>query len=506
MKPIPLKFPPGMWRNGTDYESAGRWYDGNLVRWEDGRLKPWGGWRSVLESTMFSGIPRGGITWRSALGYRYAAIGTHTNLYLYEDGSYTDVTPNTFVAGRPDAIEGPGYGAGPYGEETYGTQRTVGAVGLDATYWSFDVFGETLFAVASSDGVLYSYVPGSGVEPAAVTNAPGDNVGVLVTDEGHVMALGADGDRRVVAWCSQGAVTTWTPASTNSAGDRTLKTGGQIKGGRIFNGVPMIFTDTDLHAMPYAGLPLVYNNNKVGDACGIAGPNAHGATHDMMFWMGVGGFFTYDGVVRQLPCDLHDWLFGSEEQGITPAINLAQRTKITCGINSKFNEVTWFFPSFASTENDLYITYNYKDKIWYKGELERTVWLDRGVFQLPLACDASGVLYEHEVTYLDDGATRTNIFAQSGPMEIGDGERVIVSNNMIPDAKNPENFTVEFVCKTAPQGTSQTYGPYSMEPNAEGFASIMITGRQIAMRVEQIADGDWSIGRTRIMATNGGKR
>jgi hypothetical protein len=506
MKPIPLKIPPGMWRNGTDYESAGRWYDGNLVRWENGRLKPWGGWRSVLEGDTFDGLARGAIAWRGALGYRYAAFGTHTNLYIYEDGSYSDQTPVGFVTGRADAIEGPGYGAGPYGEEFYGTQRTTGAVALDATYWSFDVYGQTLLACASSDGRIFSWVPDGGALPAALTNAPEDNVGVLVTDEGHIMALGADGDRRVVAWSSRNASTTWTAASTNTAGSRTLKTNGQIKTGRIWNGTPLIFTDTDLHAMPYAGPPLVYNNQKIGDNCGIVGPNAHGATHDAVFWMGVGSFFVYDGVVRQLPCDVQDYIFGSEEEGITPSINLAQRTKIFCGVNSKFNEVTWYYPDADSTENCCYVTYNYKEKIWYTGQLVRTVWLDRGVFQYPLAVDASGNLYEHEVTYLADGATRANIFAQSGPMEIGDGERVIYANNMIPDVKNPANIQIEFACKTAPQGSSQTYGPYGMVPNSEGFKAVRIAGRQVAVRVEQIVDGDWSLGTTRLMATGGGRR
>jgi len=42
---IPLKLPPGIYRNGTQYQSAGRWYDANLVRWYDGTLRPIGGWR-----------------------------------------------------------------------------------------------------------------------------------------------------------------------------------------------------------------------------------------------------------------------------------------------------------------------------------------------------------------------------------------------------------------------------------------------------------------------------
>jgi len=499
VQPIPLKIPPGFFRNGTEYESAGRWYDGNLVRWDNGRLKPWLGWRRVLSGgATLTGKTRGGIAWRGATGYRFAAFGTHLKLYIYEDGSYSDQTPVGLVTGRPDAVEGPGYGAGKYGAEKYGLQRILGAITLDATYWSFDTFGPDLLAVPSSDGRIFYWSPTGGILPAPLTNAPTGNAAVLATDEGHIMALGASNDRRLIKWCSQNAMTTWTPAPTNSAGSRTLKTGGQIKAGRLFDGTPMVFTDTDLHRMEYQGPPLVYGNRRVGENCGLIGPNAVNGTHEALYWMGVGAFFTYDGIARQLPCDVQDYVFGS--------FNLDQRTKVFCGINSRYREVTWHYPSAGSVENNRYVTYNYGLKIWYFGTLDRLVWLDRGVFQLPLAVDAAGVLWEHEVTFLADGATRSNIFAQSGPAEINDGERVIYSNMMIPDAENPANIRISFTGKTAPQGPSQTFGPYSMVPNSEGFSPIRVAGRELSQRIEQIVDGDWSYGRTRIQAAGGGKR
>ena len=46
---IPLKFPPGVFRNGTELDATGRWHDSNLCRWHDQTLKPIGGWRTRTE-------------------------------------------------------------------------------------------------------------------------------------------------------------------------------------------------------------------------------------------------------------------------------------------------------------------------------------------------------------------------------------------------------------------------------------------------------------------------
>lgn len=44
---LELEVPPGLYRNGTQFQSRGRWYDGSLVRWYGGAMQPVGGWQEI---------------------------------------------------------------------------------------------------------------------------------------------------------------------------------------------------------------------------------------------------------------------------------------------------------------------------------------------------------------------------------------------------------------------------------------------------------------------------
>ena len=47
---LPIKIPPGFFRNATQYQAKNRWYDGNLVRFSEGRLMPIGGWQRLADT------------------------------------------------------------------------------------------------------------------------------------------------------------------------------------------------------------------------------------------------------------------------------------------------------------------------------------------------------------------------------------------------------------------------------------------------------------------------
>ena len=88
---IPLQIPPGVFKNGTDYQSKGRWNYANLVRWFEGTIRPVGGWRKRSE-TQLSGMARGLINWRDNSNNRRIGIGTHSKLYsVSESGTITDI-------------------------------------------------------------------------------------------------------------------------------------------------------------------------------------------------------------------------------------------------------------------------------------------------------------------------------------------------------------------------------------------------------------------------------
>ena len=154
---LPLKLPPGIYRNGTEYQAAGRWYDANLVRWYENTLRPVGGWRK-RSTAQLSGVCRGILTWRDNSATRWIALGTHTKLYaMNQGGVLKEITPTSFTAGSANAVLNIGYGAQEYGSYAYGVARPDVGSNTPATTWSMDTWGEYLVACSNSDGKLYEW-------------------------------------------------------------------------------------------------------------------------------------------------------------------------------------------------------------------------------------------------------------------------------------------------------------------------------------------------------------
>lgn len=489
----PIKLPPGVYRNGTEYQAQGRWYDANLVRWFEGTMRPVGGWTKE-SSTSISGVCRGLFAWKSNDYVRRAIVGTNSKLYTYSGGSYQDITPAGFPVGRIDSVYQLGYGISAYGTAGYGVARPGLGLVLEAATWSADNFGQYPVVCAPHDGHVY-YWDLAASTATVVTNAPTSCRGVVVTPERFLVALGAGGNPRMVQWADQESLTTWTPATTNQAGDFELATSGTIMTARRMRGQTLIWTDTDIHAMQYIGTPYVYSFERIGSFCGTAGPNAVAALDSAAYWMGTNGFFMYDGVVKPISCDVQDYVFGD--------INKVQSAKVYAGANTTFGEIWWFYPSSNSTENDRYVIYNYREGHWSIGSLARTAWTGSGVFEYPLATSPDGYLYDHEKGWTADGAPLTSTrYAQSGPMEIGNGDNVIVAQQLIPDEKTQGQTNISFRTRFTPNGTQQTFGPYALAP----YTSIRFTARQADILIQGAADADWRVGIVRVDGVAGGKR
>jgi hypothetical protein len=500
---LPVTPPAGIVTNGTDYANKGRWVDGNLVRFENGYLKPIGGW-TKLRATALDGEPIGMYAYNDNAGNPVLAVGTREKVYVLYNNTWTDITPAGFVN---DAADDPlGFGAYHFGVEDYGDARSQSGLRTNAGHFSFDNWGEHLIFCFSEDGKIYKWRPDSaGGSPdtigTVVTNAPTGNQAIIVTNERHLVAIGSGGDPRKVAWSDREDNTVWTSKATNTAGDLQIPTNGRALSAVKYQNDVIIFSDTGIDRMYYAGSPFVYGISKAGSNCKAISQRSIVQTGNFLAWMGENSFFIYDGAVREIRCDVHDYVYDN--------LNLIGKTASWGGHNSNFNEIWWGFTiGDYQFKPNKYVIWNYNDNNWSIGSLDRGCWVDQGSFDYPLAGDSNGFIYQHESTLLGNSPNlSTDVpFCTSGPIELGNGDNYVQCNQIIPDeeANTLPGVTISFKGKFTPLGSETDFGSFTFE--SDGYTDARFTARQVQMTVTGSTTQDFQVGNIRLNIRQRGKR
>jgi hypothetical protein len=222
--------------------------------------------------------------------------------------------------------------------------------------------------------------------------------------------------------------------------------------------------------------------------------------------MGENSFFIYDGSVKEIPCEVNDYIFDN--------LYYLNRETVAGGHNSNFNEIWWFFPSdaTASTSNpvpDNYVIWNYKENVWSIGSMERTCWTDQGVFDYPIACDSAGNVYQHESKSLfNSPSLGTSVpFCESGPIEIGNGDNYMQCNQIIPDseANSLPGVTLSFKGRFTPLGPETDFGSFSFD-SSDGYTDARFSARQVQMKVTGDTNQNFKVGKIRLDLKKRGRR
>lgn len=395
--------------------------------------------------------------------------------------------------------------------------------------WSHDNFGEDLL-INPIDGAIYYWDKTNTLSNRAVNltslsganNVPTIAKQVLVSDlDRHVIAFACNGegdtqqDNLLVRFSSQESLTDWETRSDNTAGSLRLGSGSTFVQAVETKREVLIWTDKSLHSMRFIGPPFTFGLQQLASNITIMGPEAAIATEDFVFWMGNDNFYVYSGQTKQLPCTVRDYVFLD--------FNFEQKDKVVCGVNSQWGEVVWFYPSAASTENDKYVIYNYLDRIWYYGNLSRTAWRDRGVRQYPMAAgqdsDGDNYLYNHEIGVDDDGSPMDS-YIESSQMDIGDGDKFLLTRRLIPDLRfdgsTETSPRVDFTLKTRTypganynQTDTDAVTRTATTPVEQwtNELDMRLRGRSFAMRVESNDIGvRWKLGVPRVDLRPDGRR
>ena len=308
-----------------------------------------------------------------------------------------------------------------------------------------------------------------------------------------------------------------------------------------------MITDSAAYQIQFVGPPFTFSLRQVGTNCGCIGLRGAVYVNGAIYWLGNGGgFFVYDGTVKQLGSLVEDFVFTTT--GNNPGINPFSGDIVYATHNSLYNEVTWFYPTADSTQIDRSVTYNYLEQTWTTGTLSRTSMMDNHTYDLPYATEytsatanptfpvvqgigTSGVTqgrstyYEHEngVNQVASDGTVTAIpaFVQSGDYDIstqqglaGDGENVMRVSRFIPDIQNLSgNAKVTLFFRNFPAQSEQSdsngpliTGPFTVTTSTN-FISTRVRGRQVSVKLENDStDETWRYGTLRLDVRAGGRR
>ena len=440
-------------------------------------------------------------------------------------------------------VVGLGWGADPWSSGGWGSPGVVG-VGQQLRLWSADNFGEDLFfapregAVYYWDATLGTTVRGVALSDASTTlGLQGQFVPTTTNKimsapiQRFIICMGAnpydpsdsetDFDPMLVRWSDQDNPFQWEPAITNQSGEFRLTDGSFIVTAANARQEILIWTESALYSMQYIGAPLVYRFEIMIDNISIMSPNAVTTANNVTYWMGRNKFYTYNGRVDTLPCDVRQYVFED--------LNKDQAYQIFGGTNEAYNEVWWFYCSGTSTVIDRYVVFNYLGGVWYYGQLNRTAWLDSALRENPMAADYNQRVLFHEVGNDDvSGLSPVPItaYVQSADFDIGDGDSFGFVKRILPDV-NFNGSTADKPSLTMQVKPRRNSGdPYGTADNPnvpsaddyrntrvytiqeyEGQVYTRLRGRQMALRLESTDLGvAWQSGDIRVDIKPDGRR
>jgi hypothetical protein len=427
----------------------------------------------------------------------------------------------------------------------WGEASTSTTVLLDPASWSLDHFGQKLIATVKN-GKTYYWDPlqasSSALQTRAVviSGAPTRSVMSIVSErDRHLIILGtettigseATQDKMFIRFSDQESISDYTPTSTNTAGTFRLDSGVKIVGAVKGKDYILVLTDTSAYVMQFVGPPFTFSVRQVGSNCGAIGQHAIRYVNGAVWWMGqAGGFFVYDGTVKNLSCLVEDFVFTSK--GSNLGINYNAGEQIYAGLNHLYEEISWFYPKDGSTEPDRVVTYNYTSNIWTTGSLARTSWHDSTLYDNPYATkfnssgtptfptiqgvtniNGASIYYEHEVgnNEVDSDGNKTAIpaFIQSGDFDITDGEVFMSMRRFLPDFKlltgNAE-VTINLRNYSTDSSSSSPLGPFTINSSTDKV-DTRARGRAASLRIANTStDQNWRYGTFRADIKPDGRR
>jgi hypothetical protein len=544
LQTIPITFAPGVVRTSTPAGVGAQWHDSHLIRWVAGRMRPIGGWETLSLMPLASPI-RAIHIWVDNDAEERAAILCEKHLYVLVGPDLPgfaeqllDITPAGGIAGPGSTLTTGGYGNDKYGASlpgetppnTYGTPRGQRAdQPLIGEIWRLSNFGEDLLAMASTDGRLLRWKPSDppGTKATAVPNAPIGNRTFIVTPERHVMLFGMGtagtglaGGVNIFGWCSQEDIEDWTFSSVeNTAGFYAIEPHSRIINAMVAQYSIIFWTVQGAYVVNYKALPYIYTYSYLGEYTAPISGQAPAAFSGTVMWPAPDGFWKFDGAsVQQVACPILDWFQQTYDDKAT-------RAYMGGWFNGFNSELWWCFPRKAlpgetpPNHTNTLIVYNFLEKWWSIGKLNRTCGVPGSIRGYPLMASETTV-YRHERGHVYPGLTelpwiRSGFFGIENGTVMATTRQLLVDTDADLDTVSYQLFATKGRYRNAPERTKGPKVPLYRwaHPKSEanwrgdqGKIDYRISGRDFSVKMQMLAPKEWSFGQGQVLVTPRGRR
>ena len=392
------------------------------------------------------------------------------------------------------------------------TASGPGTISFASTATGAQTSAALIQSIDPASGPIFQYDPTSGQPIATVIpQAPPVNDGMFVAmPQRQIIAWGSTfsgiADPLLIRWCDVQNYGAWIAQSTNQAGSFRIPKGSRIVGCIQGPQQGLVWTDLAVWSMQYIGQPYIYSFNEIAAGCGMIGRKAAGSFNGVVYWMGQSQFFSLSGSgVQPIPCPIWDVIFQQ--------IDMSNVNKIRVAVNSRFNEVAWYYPTTTSNgEVAAYVKYNTVIGQWDYGSLGRSAWINESIFGPPIGADpVSQYIYQHETSTDADGSAM-NSFFQTGYFVINEADNKAFIDQVWPDAKwgyyngtQSAQLNMTFYTDDYAGQTPISYGPFTLTQSTT-FISPRLRGRLVSINVGSNDVGSfWRIGNIRYRFQADGK-
>ena len=346
--PLPIASKPGVKRDGTRFE--GEFYtDIEWARFDRGLPRKVNGYSRL--TNRISDVPRG-MHANDQDDLTYVHVGSSEDLEAFTIDSGSNLSPisnRTPVALTPNddyvwqfdvmyddnsneasIIAHPGVNLA----DPYSTTDTSAYIGL--------LTATTALTVISSSGVS----------------------GGVVALHPYLFVFGNDG---FVNWSVANQPTDLTGAGSGGAfiaNDKILR-GLPVRGGPGNSPAGLFWSVTELVRCTFIGGTAIFDFDTFSTSISVMSAACIIEYDGVYYWPGVDRFYTFDGVVREVPNDFNkNWFFDG--------INFAARGKCFGYTVPRWGEIWWCYPRGDATECTHAVIYNIRLGIWYDTILPNT--------------------------------------------------------------------------------------------------------------------------------------